>query len=75
MAGVYNMQEMTGTKIYRLLPGGARWNHLVPGDTKCLVDLEMVDMDMMVVPGDASMACELSCLFTVAVLPMSRNQL
>ena len=23
----------------------------------------------------ASMACELSCLFTVAVLPMSRNQL
>ena len=48
---------------------------MVPGDTKCLVDLEMVDMDMMVVPGDASMACELSCLFTVAVLPMSRNQL
>ena len=54
MAGVYNMQEMTGTKnIYRLLPGGARWNHLVPGDTRCLVDMEMVDMDMMVVPGDA----------------------
>ena len=44
MAGVYNMQEMTGTKnIYRLLPG----------DTRCLVDMEMVDMDMMVVPGDA----------------------
>ena len=52
MAGVYNMQEMTGTKnIYRLLPGGARWNHLVPGDTRCLVDMEMVDMDMMVMPG------------------------
>lgn len=48
------MQEMTGTKnIYRLLPGGARRNHLVPGDTRCLVDMEMVDMDMMVVPGDA----------------------
>ena len=26
---------------------------MVPGDTRCLVDMEMVDMDMMVVPGDA----------------------
>ena len=24
---------------------------MVPGDTRCLVDMEMVDMDMMVVPG------------------------
>ena len=26
---------------------------MVPGDTRCLVDMEMVDMDMKVVPGDA----------------------
>ena len=26
---------------------------MVPGDTRCLVNMEMVDMDMMVVPGDA----------------------
>ena len=31
-----------------MIPVGA-----MPGDTGCLVDMEMVDIDMMIVPGGA----------------------